>query len=824
MAGSELSRAEKERLRARLEKSVNLPSTRDRSLGHAAVSEILGAVGSPVVKGSIPLSKLYDMRRDNMIKFGMTFIKVPLMRSPWMIECSDPQIAAFIDNALRRVYDKLIAQYCLSLDFGYQAIVKRFELAQPDWTYFDPNDPDKKERKVWDEGGVKALVWKDFVALRPDAVEPIWDKATGEFNGIKYKGARANSQIAIFPFQSGDDDSSMKIPLEHALWVTNEKDDQFGSIYGNPRLAYAYNIWWSYKVCYAWADRAFERNADPTTIVYHPTENVQAFDGSEVDPQSIALAIGLDVRSGSTVALPNGVIQGAEGRDLMMREWEVKTVENSTNFGELQARLEYLDAMKLRSIMVPEQALIEGAGGQSSRNVATQLGDIFQESQAVLLADFDNHINNYVIPQLVHANFPEFTGECRKRSRGFSNMDMDLARQILQVVGQSDPSKLGIDVQELAARMNIPMLTPKQQKMQEKEALDAQVELERQMTAAGGGTPGSGQGGPGQAGGSPPVTPATPNMAGVTEFGQYYSPREQINLSEKDFLPDARQYTDQEVIDQVVAMKALWQEALSEAYDEFADYVGNMKTLNLADDDEEKLSRVQRIMAGWQGFGRKVQELQSKTEQMIRKIFERAGNRELNEIGLSSDDWSTSSPEVVEWLRDHSSGLVQGIEETTREQLKNFLARELPNYDSPEELGKAIAAHFSEFPIYRAKTIARTETRDAYNAATLLAGEQVGVKQVQAMDARAGATDLHCEMRDGLIYSLKDAKELDEHPNGTLGFRLLPKGMELSVSEGEVNGDALAFYDSEELTVTFAEQVPEETRGEFLVRVVDELR
>src|SRR5262245_8099714 len=85
-------------------------------------------LGQPFDVTSIPLSKLHQMRRDPMIAFALLFVKVPLVRAPWYIKCKDAKVAAFVDNALRRIYARFVLQYTNCLDYGFAPMEKRFEL------------------------------------------------------------------------------------------------------------------------------------------------------------------------------------------------------------------------------------------------------------------------------------------------------------------------------------------------------------------------------------------------------------------------------------------------------------------------------------------------------------------------------------------------------------------------------------------------------------------------------------------------------------------------------------------------------------------------
>ena len=173
-----------------------------------------------------------------------------------------------------------------------------------------------------------------------------------------------------------------------------------------------------------------------------------------------ALAVAEQLRSGANVAMPSSVIRGyAEDRPTNVREWDFKQVESTANFAALNESFEYLDVQKLRSIMVPEQGLIEGKGGSSSRNVAAEFGDLLKESQAVVMEEIDDHINRFMIPQLLEANFGPGGASCKKVTTGFDPQDLETMRSIVTGVANTKGEIAEVDMQRLLDNLGIPLLT-----------------------------------------------------------------------------------------------------------------------------------------------------------------------------------------------------------------------------------------------------------------------------------------------------------------------------------------------------------------------------
>lgn len=782
---------ERERLKKRLTKEKQ-PATREASGHHVKWDDLFNQLGQPFDSTRVPLSKLHQMRRDPMIAFGLLFVKVPLIRAPWYIKAHDkngprPDVSALIDGALREIYSRFIFQYCNSLDFGYQGIVKRFKLADPGWRYMN----DKGEEKLaWDEGPIKALVWDVFQALPPELAYPHWTKK-GEFNGINY--SRGDEK----------DQGTPDVPLDWALWATNEKDSVFGSLWGYPRTAYAYPFWWSYWFRWALADRHFEKDADPAMIVWYPPEE-EGFDanGDRVDYQQQALTIGEQLRSGSTAAFPSTLVEGVDGRQSQLRQWGVEILQNVNNFAAFNDSFSYLDVAKLRAIMVPEQAFLEGRGGTSSRNVAETLGDVFFSSQAVLMEDLDSHINRYLIPQIITANYtPDEMITAEKVTRGFQQTDLELGKQVIQLVGQSDPSAIEVDFRELLQQYGLP-LTNAAQKSKKEADLDAQAAqmLKQQDT----------QNKP-----QPVVDQAA--GVGVNQMGLYFTPREVIELSSE--LPKVKQFEDDDVVKLIGEFRTEWSDLFDARYKAVAEGIEETAdALELGVTDKVKkildkmlatpdaMARATDRVAGW-----------------ITSVMDIAGRRELGRIKVDDAMWDMDNPEVQNWANQRAANLVRRVDQTTRDDLRKHLTRELSKTQTPAEIADGIRSKFAQWPSWKADRLARTEAAMAYNYATLLAYKDAGIQQVIAHDAAIPAnSDPDCIERDGKVFDIDDAfhEQLKEHPNGTLGWSpvmAVPK-IEVALVDSIPTGE-LATFDDDTGQLTIVRSIAPEQRRDFVQAV-----
>lgn len=803
LADEQLSTQDKTRIADELQKREQAPSARAQSDSYQFFLEQINELGNPYDVTHIPIDVLKQMERDPMIAFGLHFSRTPIMRARWNIECERADIAAAIDRSLRPILPKLISQYSRSWNYGFSPIVKRFQLIQPDWTYVDLAKSEE-ELKVWDHGNVDFVTWKSFVSLpcNPNIVEPRWTES-GQFNGIRYNGGSLP-----LPFRALDlnDKDKKLISLQHSLWATNEKATANESLWGYPRVGYAYRYWWSYWFRWALYDRFFERKADPPYVVYYPSQDGSYAGDGEADKTSmkaIALSIGESARGGGAIAMPGETITGYDDRPTSMRQWEIKELEVKGDMSHFVETFEYLDIMKLRALLVPEQAFLEGKGGTSSRNVASEEIDVHKQGTAILSDEIDDHINRFVIPDLVAANFPDFKGECRKVTTGFAEADQSQLKEVIQLFLQADQGALqNVDIREVLDRAGMPLVSQAEIKRQE-EKIKAELE----------------EAGP------PPVEPVAGKSAGVNEEGLYVAPREVVRLSDDasftSRLPKSRHYEDKTVVSNARKLRDKWNKSYKDIYSDFADFVKDYDDLDLAESKDKAERMADRILKKWKYNPEKIETLLSSSNEYVKKIIEKAGKRELKRIRTEAD-WSVDREDVAEFLDDRGAVYVKAVNDTVKDEIRPFLANQIREGKSSDEIASAIREHFADFPSWKADRLARTEVRDAYNFATLSAGEEAGIKIVQTIDAQLGEdrSDADCIERNGEFMKIGDAlsEVLKEHPNGTIEVRLTKRDNLSTEVVDEIEGqpDTGAYFDEETDTIYFTENLSDDSKLMYL--------
>lgn len=860
---------------AKIEKSLKgkeqAPTTLEQT-GGVDWKTVRDALGQPFDVDRIPLRKLRQMRRDPMIAFGLHYRQTPLVRAQWHMDARDKdgpnaQVAGFMDSAWRAVHARYMFQHTRDFSFGLSPIAKRFAIGNPGGVYFDPEDtnPDTAMKPVWDEGTIEPVIWKPFVALPPEQCQPIWTK-DGEFDGITYEvvGGQAGGRKSTGRSKKGNDRERI-IDVYHALWATNDKDSVDGSIFGYPLIAHGYRFWWSYWFLWANLDRAFERMAVPPMVAYHPEGDYEdPEDPSQNRPYwEIALEAANSLRSNAIAAVPSTMATaGLEEDATNQREWEFKFLETPhQNFEEIAAHLSYLDMMKLRALMIPENALITGEGGSGQRNIATQMAEIFNESQANKWEEVADHINRFILPQLLAVNFPEFVnngGTCRIVGHGFAKEDTEFLKQIIQLVGQGDPAALGVDIREALTRVGTPLKSP---------AVLAREKQELIAQGAAGGPPAvttpNGVNvvpapgiAPGSTNGGSVPEPNAPG-ASVTGFSDepymvYVNPRAHIELSEHDdflaALPDTSHYKDKTMRALAVQLRKQWLGALREFYPSFAKWLKDQPLtlsaeevmsvdaeLNLADAGDpmefaetrnrrkaERLAK--RLLAEWSISDKRIKQVEKASRQIIERMYRRSAvlaGKQLKHTPQLDD------ADLQDRLDYQVGRLIKSVTGTTKANMQSLLVNDIMEGKTPEEIAQNITEHFDEFPDWRASRIARSETRDAFNHATLTIAKEAGLRYVRAKDAQLGPTDEDCEARDGKLLTIREAKkELDKtHANDTLEFEPIARA-EFSIKNVEQLPDAApdeaaAWFDEKTCTAYLPVNLSDDDTDEFLGAVVE---
>lgn len=144
-------------------------------------------------------------------------------------------------------------------------------------------------------------------------------------------------------------------------------------------------------------------------------------------------------------------------------------------------------------------------------------------------------------------------------------------------------------------------------------------------------------------------------------------------------------------------------------------------------------------------------------------------------------DFTLKNPNVQRTVKDLAHRIV-GISEYTRTEVRSMLEQaftatekipstdeiarrfrtlaelDVPDDASPKEKTRAVR---------RAQTIARTETQKAFNEGAFLSYEAADIERVECLDTD---NDEECAARNGKVFTIAEARDIDPHPNCVLAW------------------------------------------------------
>lgn len=280
----------------------------------------------------------------------------------------------------------------------------------------------------------------------------------------------------------------------------------------------------------------------------------------------------------------------------------------------------------------------------------------------------------------------------------------------------------------------------------------------------------------------------------------------------------------------MLRLRKLWQAHTREIYRDLSRHIKDEK-LELADErktvtKKEAVKRANKILKEWSVSSKRLQILADQSRIIIEKMATRSAK-----INAKKANISISLDEDVfdDWVVSQVGRLIKSTHRTIEDEVKDFLVNEIREGHDSDVVAKNLADHFGEMTATKADTIARSETRDAFNAGTLIAGEQAKLKYVKASDGKL--FDKKCADRDGKLMTIaeawREASPANTHPRCQLGFELLARA-DFSVKnvselpEGAPE-EAYAFFDDSTSTAYIHQEAANGAADRWLSSLIDVL-
>lgn len=727
---------------------------------------------------------LRRMRRDHMVSMGLHFITMDSLSAPWWIDGDDARVQAYADKLIRPIYGELVQIIMRFLWSGYSPGARNFQAVRPNWTYFE----DGVSKKVWDNGAVDAIIYKDLTPLQPEAAQVSY--ANGNFNGIQYDARYGVASSFII-----NGKATPSIDKLHSFWATHDKIGEDGSPYGFPRIAHCAPIFWMYRWIWDLVGRGFENSFDPGPLVRFPSEDAATLDGNGVreHPVDRALRIGSRRRSGSTIAFPSDTYRDYQDKPTSTYKWSIEYPEMRTDFSSVMEFIGYLEAAKLNALFMPEQSLKEGTGGSSSRNVAKEFGDQRSSSQNVLMGQVHKFIVDVFIRPVIAMVFPLYEGELELKTIGAGSAANDLLRQVFQLVGQQDFARFGIDMRRLAEANQFPMLDPSEQQKE----LDKREQAAAKIASAST---------------TPEVKPTQGRRSLVTQsgFGEttYHQLGGHISLSQDgDFvagLPRVDAFSDPTVVAHARELRGAIERLLRWSYNDFAMAISKRRDM-LSDGDAEAAVRA------WLPDLDKVETYAQQIRRALGKVHTRSTSQ-----ALRTSMSHAPLGDATDMLDVRTMDIVARAMQMAREEMCDVVLTALDDDQDAKEIAATVRSSSNMAASSAASLLARVDVQRVFNESLLVAGEAGDVKFVQVVDECHGD-------RHGKIVSLETARRYDiEQPRCTMTIRLLPRAPDdLIIRREMLEGDNGAMYDEDSETILVAPSVSQDDEAKFMIALAD---
>ena len=327
----------------------------------------------------------YDMmKRDPTISAGLAFIKLPILALPWRIECVNPKIKAFTENAVKRVWRRLARSMLTAVEYGFASHEKVYDLKK---VKVKKRNPDGSYEIQFDG---MALLYKRFKCHYPDSIEIEFDYHEN------YAG--------ITQLQRGG--KEVYLPPRKSFLFTHE--EEFGDLFGRSRLKPAYKYWYWKEVLYQFMLMYYERRGSPPVIVTAPPGTSKDSAGNRIPNIDRALELGSSLLNNSIAAIPYEA-----HKDTKENQWNVSYLSDEKRGEMFLSAINHIDAAILRALWIPERVLTQQSGSGGGYSMATVHADLFLMAELGLISDIESAVDEQILPVLVEANFkPEDREPC----------------------------------------------------------------------------------------------------------------------------------------------------------------------------------------------------------------------------------------------------------------------------------------------------------------------------------------------------------------------------------------------------------------------------
>ena len=361
------------------------------------------------------------LRKDPTISLGRGLLVAGILAGAWSVESDEDTRSDIVDFVktllpMRENIMRTAVGYG-RVDFGWMPFEKIYTV-------------------------VNGLVVMRLKPLLHDITSILLD-GRGNFAGYRQR----NMQSAI----------PVDIPVEKCLHIAF--DVEGANLYGVPLLENVRAIQTSWNDCDAGAKRYDKKIAGSHWVIHYPP-GTSEIDGETVENADIAAQLQNALESSGSMSLPSTtadcVQELADAAVAKLYQWDVKLISDTGSrqpaFGE---RLKYLDALKVRGLILPERSMLEGQFGTKAE-AGEHIGLAITGMEGIDKT-ITRQINEQVVNTLVLFNYgPEYVGKVRLVPAPLVDLKAAFLRKLYLALA---PNETGtIDTVALKEQLSIPIL------------------------------------------------------------------------------------------------------------------------------------------------------------------------------------------------------------------------------------------------------------------------------------------------------------------------------------------------------------------------------
>jgi len=317
------------------------------------------------------------MRRDATIALARRISAAPVIASEWSVEGENEFHVDFIKEQLLPLRQGIVSTAIYGyIDYGWKTYEKVYQ------------------NGIYEEVPVYEL--QKIKALKNDITWALYNEK-GDLSGLENDDQYLAAEILI--------------DAEHSLFI-NLDDEGLGQ-YAEPLLLAAYEPWLNAKEANKAASNYDRKISGEHWVVHYPVGRTpvdginilsDGDDGRASNDQIAAMILKQLCASGS-VTIPvytEQIITDITGGE-NPTGWKIELLSSSGLQSSFVDRLKYLDTLKVRALIMPERALLEGQFGTKAE--AGEHADMAVTVREIWHEQITQQVNEQVVNELLEINF-----------------------------------------------------------------------------------------------------------------------------------------------------------------------------------------------------------------------------------------------------------------------------------------------------------------------------------------------------------------------------------------------------------------------------------